>query len=116
MSTYRGRPEESGAQPHAHHETLWASNRCWWRCGHSRRHVPVSGRRAAQDSWNPHQEPSQTEKAAKHGKMIKHGHFAEIASRQCFRQGVFHTTKTHRRHRPRNFAVMHNTTLSSFGY
>jgi pimeloyl-ACP methyl ester carboxylesterase len=51
-------------------------------------HVPASGRRAAQGGWNP-QEPFQTEKAAKHSKMTKHGHFAEIASRQCFCQGVF---------------------------
>jgi hypothetical protein len=28
-------------------------------------------------------------KAAKDGKMTKHGHFAEIASRRCFWQGVF---------------------------
>jgi hypothetical protein len=41
--------------------------------------VPASGRRAAQDGWNPHQEPFQTEKAAQHGKMTKHGHFTEIA-------------------------------------
>jgi hypothetical protein len=29
--------------------------------------------------------PSQTEKAVKHGKMTKHGHFAEIASRPSAR-------------------------------
>jgi len=51
--------------------------------------VPVSSCRAAQGGWNPHQEPFQTEKAAKHDKMIKHGQFTEIAIRQCFCQGVF---------------------------
>jgi hypothetical protein len=51
--------------------------------------VPVSGRRAAQDGWNSHQELFQTEKDAKHGNMTKHGRFAEIASRQCFCKGVF---------------------------
>jgi hypothetical protein len=55
--------------------------------------VPASGRRAAQGGWNP-QEPFQTEKAAKHGKMIKHGPFAEIASRLMLPPGCFHTTKT----------------------
>lgn len=49
----------------------------------------MSGRRAVQDGRNPHQEPFQTKKAAKHGKMTKHSHFAEIASRQCFCQSVF---------------------------
>jgi hypothetical protein len=39
----------------------------------------ISGRRAAQD--RSHQEPFQAEKAAIHGKMTKHGYFAEIASR-----------------------------------
>jgi hypothetical protein len=52
--------------------------------------VPITGRRAAQDGWNPHQEPFQTEKAAKHGNMTKHGHFAEIASRQCFCKAFSH--------------------------
>jgi len=51
--------------------------------------VPVSGRRTAQGRLQSHQDPFQTEKAAKHGNMTKHGHFAEIASRQCFCQGVF---------------------------
>jgi hypothetical protein len=60
--------------------------------------VPVSGRRAAQDGWNPHQEPFQTEKAAQHGKMTKHGHFTEIAESSVLLPGRFHTTKTQSGH------------------
>jgi len=51
--------------------------------------VSITARSAAQDGWNPHQERSRQKKAAKHGKMTKHGHFAEIASRQCFCRSVF---------------------------
>ncbi len=68
----RDGPARTGLQPHAHHE-------------HRGRPTAAGGDAGIVVA----EEPFQKEKVAKHGKMTKHSHSAEIAARRCFCQGVF---------------------------